>query len=114
MHQRRRRLQILAQGNALGTGSVKNTQTLKEFAGASCALHSRMNTEAFWKSTELNITSIISGTDACELFQSSSIACCLLTQGVALGWNLRTPSALGVAKPRLGLTCNRCFAAGRR
>jgi REP element-mobilizing transposase RayT len=25
---------------------------------------------------------------------SSSIACCLLTQGVALGWNLETPSAL--------------------
>src|SRR6185295_1766077 len=48
----------------------------------------------FLKSTELNITSIISATDAGELFQSSSIACCLLTQGVALGWNLRTPSAL--------------------
>jgi len=39
-------------------------------------------------------TRIIFGTDAGELLQSSSIAGGLLTQGVALGWNLQTPSAL--------------------
>ena len=37
-HQRRRRSQIPAQGNALGTGSVKGRQTLKEFASASWSL----------------------------------------------------------------------------
>ena len=40
---------------------------------------------------------ITSGTDACELFQSLAIAWRLLTQGVALGWNLQTPSALGAS-----------------
>jgi len=53
-----------------------------------------MNIEVFLKSTELNNTSIMSGTDASELFQSSSIAWRLLTQGAALGWNLQTLSAL--------------------
>ena len=38
--------------------------------------------------------SVMSGTDAGKLSQSSSIVCGLLTQGVALGWNLQTPSAL--------------------
>jgi hypothetical protein len=53
--------------------------------------------------------------DVRELLQSSSIVCCLPTQGVALGWNLLTPSALASelwspAKLRLGLNSDRCFA----
>src|SRR5262252_2604408 len=37
----------------------------------------------------------------CELFQSSSFGIDLDPQGVALGWNLLTPSALGIQTMRL-------------
>src|ERR1044072_4521810 len=53
-----------------------------------------MNTEVFSEGAESNMTRIISGTDRDELFQSLDDLLRLVTQGVALGWDLQTPAAL--------------------